>query len=108
MSIPPPQGNKRPGFMVLGVVSRVYTIIGGMLVKSQRNVFLIYNFFAYSTPRYLRCSYMSLTAKSAYPYNAGKLCPPASYLSESGQMNMFFTAELSFQNDGTDFDIRLQ
>jgi len=35
-----------PGFMVSGVVSRVYKIIECMLFKSQRNVLLIYNFFA--------------------------------------------------------------
>jgi hypothetical protein len=51
---------------------------------------------------------MSLTAKSAYPYNAGKLYAPASCLSESGHMDVFLTSELSFQKDGTDCDIRLQ
>ena len=51
---------------------------------------------------------LHVTAKSAYPYNAGKLCPRASYLSESGHLNVFFTAGLSFQNDGTDCGIRLQ
>lgn len=40
------QSIEMPDFMVSGVVSRVYKITGGMLVKSQRNVFLIKNFFA--------------------------------------------------------------
>lgn len=64
-----------PGFRVWGVVSRVYKIIVSMFVKSQRNVFLIYNFFAIvhqGTQDAITFHLLAVseTVIAAYPYNA--------------------------------------